>query len=120
MRLRKRTPESQIQEIVRCLLQISRPDIDTPVIVSTREGNRCCSVGRLLEREGAWVSAIMDVALEGTLPVTLFLSEGVYVGEVTGCVAQGDEFTIELGLIMSRGLPDGLARKAQAFAAISS
>jgi hypothetical protein len=75
------------------------------VIISTAEGDYCSSVGRLLKHEGAWVSALVDNALERELPVTVFLPENAYVGEVTSCVPKGDQFTIELILIQRRDDP---------------
>jgi hypothetical protein len=107
MGLKHKIPDSRLQAIVRRVLRINRTEIDIPVIVSTTEGTHCCSVGRLLERGGARVSALMDVALEGARPVTIFLPENAYVGEVTSCVGQGDQFAVELALIMSQRAEDG-------------
>lgn len=54
--------DSQLQMLVRRLLRSNRPDTDTPVIISTMEGGYCSLVGRLLERGGARVSALVDIA----------------------------------------------------------
>ena len=102
MRSRRRIPDSQLQKLVRRLLRSNTPDIDTPVIISTMEGDHCSSVGRLLERGGARVSALVDVALEQERAVTVFLPENAYIGEVVSCVAQGRQFTVELMLIQYR------------------
>ncbi len=99
MRSRRRIPDSQLQKLVRRLLRSNAPDIDTPVIISTAEGDHCSSVGRLLDRGGARVSALVDVALERERAVTIFLPENAYIGEVLSCVAQGRQFTVELMLI---------------------
>jgi hypothetical protein len=111
MRSRQRIPDNQLRNLACRLLRVNRMDIDTPVIVSTMEGDQCCSVGRLLDRGGARVSALMDTALERARAVTIFLPENSYVGEIRSCVPQGDQFTVELGLIMSHGAENGMARK---------
>jgi hypothetical protein len=59
-------------------------------------------VGRLLEHQGARVSALVDNALERERAVTIFLPANAYVGEVVSCVAQGKQFTVELVLIQYR------------------
>jgi hypothetical protein len=99
MRLKRKIPDSQLRTLVNRLLQTNRPDSDTPVIISTIEGDHCSSVGRLLERGGARVSALVDTALERERAVTVFLPENAYVGEVVSCVSQGEQFTVELVLI---------------------
>jgi hypothetical protein len=66
------------------------------------EGEHCSSVGRLLERGGARVSALVDIALEQERAVTVFLPENAYIGEVVSCVAQEKQFTVELILIQYR------------------
>ena len=48
---------------MRRLLRSNRTDTDTPVIISTMETDRVSS-GRLLEREGGRILALVDVALE--------------------------------------------------------
>ena len=98
---RRRVPDSQLRELVRRLLQSNRPEADTPVIISTTEGD-CSSVGRLLEHKGARVSALVDNALESELAVTVFLPANAYVGEVMSCVPKGEHFTVELTLIQLR------------------
>jgi hypothetical protein len=100
---RRRIPDSQFQKLVNRLLRTNKPETDTPVIISTVEGDYCSSVGRLLERGGARVSALVDVALERERAVTVFLPENAYVGEVVSCVPQGEQFTVELLLIQYRG-----------------
>lgn len=102
MRSRRRIPDSQLQKLVRRLLRSNTTDVDTPVIISTVEGDHCSSVGRLLERGGARVSALVDVAMERERAVTVFLPENAYIGEVLSCVAQGRQFTVELVLIQYR------------------
>ncbi len=102
MRSRRRVPDSQLQELVRRLLRSNQPETDTPVIISTMEGNYRSSVGRLLEREGGRVSALVDISLERECEVTVFLPENAYVGEVVSCVPQGKQFTVELVLIQFR------------------
>ena len=102
MRSRWRIPDSQLQKLVRRLLRSNRPDTDTPVIISTMEGEYCSSVGRLLERGGARVSALVDIALERERAVTVFLPENAYIGEVVSCVAQEKQFAVELILIQYR------------------
>src|ERR1019366_9028441 len=78
MRSRRRIRDSQLQKLVRRLLRSNRPETDTPVIISTTEGDYCSSVGRLLERVGARVSALVDIALERERAVTVFLPENSY------------------------------------------
>ena len=102
MRSRRRVPDSQLQKLVRRLLRTNRPETDTPVIISTTDGDYCSSVGRLLEHQGARVSALVDNALERERAVTIFLPANAYVGEVVSCVAQGKQFTVELVLIQYR------------------
>jgi len=99
MRSRRRIPDSQLQKLVRRLLRSNKPDTDTPVIISTIEGDYGSSVGRLLDRAGARVSALVDIALERERAVTIFLPENAYLGEVVSCVAQGKQFAVELLLI---------------------
>lgn len=103
MRSRRRIPDSQLHKLARRLLRTNRPGADTPVIISTMEGDYFSSVGHLLERGGARVSALVDRALERERAVTVFLPENTYVGEVVSCVAQGEQFTVELVLIQYRG-----------------
>jgi hypothetical protein len=102
MRSRRRIPDSQLQKLVRRLLASNQPETDTPVIISTMEGAYCSAVGRLLKRGGARVSALVDVALKRESAVTVFLPENAYVGEVISCVAQSDQFTVDLILIQRR------------------
>jgi len=99
MRLKRRIPDSQLQKLVRRLLRTNTPDTDTPVMISTLEGDYYSSVGRLLERGGARVSALVDIALERERAVTVFLPENAYVGEVVSRVGQGKQFTVEILLI---------------------
>jgi hypothetical protein len=99
MQSRRRIPDSKLQKLARRLLRSDSTDSDTPVIISTIEGDRCSSVGRLLERNGGRVSALVDVLLERDRAVTVFLPESAYIGEVLSCVAKGRQFTVELVLI---------------------
>lgn len=98
-RSRRRIPDSQLQRLVDRLLRSNKPETDTPVVISTVGGEYCSSVGRLLEREGGRVSALVDIPMERECEVTVFLPENAYVAEVTNCVAHGNQFTIELVLI---------------------
>jgi hypothetical protein len=102
MRSKRRISHRQLQKLVRRLLRSNRPDTETPVIISTMEGDFCSSVGRLLERGGARMSALVDVALEQERAVTVFLPEHAYIGEVVSCVAQEKKFTVKLILIQYR------------------
>ena len=102
MRSRRRLPDSELQKLVHRLLQTNRPDTDIPVIISTMEGEYRSSVGRLLERGGARVSALVDTAVQRERAVTVFLPENAYIGEVVSCVAQNGQFTVELMLIQQR------------------
>ena len=102
MRSRRRIPDSQLQMLVDRLLQTNKPEIDTPVIISTIGGAYRSAVGRLLERAGGLVSALVDLPLERESEVTVFLPDNVYVAEVTNCVAQENQFTVELELIQYR------------------
>jgi hypothetical protein len=104
---RRRIPDSQFQKLVRRLLQSNKPEIDTPVIISTAEGDYYSAVGRLLERGGARVSALVDFPVERERAVTVFLPENAYVGEVVSCVAQGEQFTVELVLIQCQDSDEG-------------
>jgi hypothetical protein len=72
MRSRRRIPDSQLQKLVRRLLRSNGPNPDMPVIISTMEGDYYSSVGRLVERRGGRVSAVVDVALEQERAVTVF------------------------------------------------
>ena len=101
MRSRRRIPYSKFQKIVRRLLRSNRTDTDTPVIISTIETDRVSS-GRLLEREGGRILALVDAALERERAVTVFFLDRAYFGEVLSCVAQGRQFTVELVLIQYR------------------
>ena len=102
MRSNRRVFDSQLHRLVRRLLQNNRPDVDTPVIISTAEGDYCSSVGRLLEHNGARVLALVDNAMERERPVTVFLPANAYVGEVVSCAPQGEQFAVELVLIQYR------------------
>jgi hypothetical protein len=104
---RRRIPDSQFQKLVQRLLQSNKPETDTPVIISTVDGDYRSSVGRLLERGGARVSVLVDFPLERERAVTVFLPENAYVGEVVSCVAQGNQFTVELVLIQCRDSDEG-------------
>jgi len=95
----RRIPDSQLHQLVRRLLRSNRPETDTPVIISTTEGEYVSSVGRLLERSHGRVSALVDQALERDCAVTVFLPENAYVAEVVNCLAEGKQFTVELVLI---------------------
>lgn len=98
-RSRRGIQDSQLQKLVDRLLRTSKPETDTPVIISTVGGEYCSSVGRLLQREGSRVSAIVDSPLEQECEVTVFLPENAYAAEITNCVAHGKQFTVELVLI---------------------
>jgi hypothetical protein len=99
MKSRPKISDSQLHKLVHRLSRSNRPDTDTPVIISTMEGEHCTTVGRLLERGGARVSAVVDMALERERPVRVFLPENAYIGEVVSCVALEKQFTVELTLI---------------------
>lgn len=102
MRSRRRTPETQLQKFAQRLLRTNKSNTDTPVIISTMEGEYASSVGRLVEYTGARMSALVDVALERERAVTVFLPENAYIGEALSCVAQGEQFKLELILIQYR------------------
>jgi len=102
MRSRRRIPDSQLQKLVNRLLRSNRPETDTPVIISTIGGDYRSSVGRLLERVGGRVLALVDIPVEREREVTVFLPENAYVGEIVSCVAKGKQFTVELVLIQYR------------------
>lgn len=102
MRPRRKVTESQLEQLVLRLLQNSRPEADTPVIISTADGDYHSSVGRLLEHKGARVSVRVDRPLQSDRPVTVFLPENAYVGEVLSCVPQGQQFAVDLILIQHR------------------
>src|SRR5579871_5123462 len=102
MQSRRRILDSQLNKLVRRLLRSNTPEADTPVIISTMEGEYSSSVGRLLQRGGARVSALVDLALERERPVTVFLPENAYIAEVVSCVVQGTQFAVELVLIQFR------------------
>ena len=71
-------------------------------MISTIGGEYRSSVGRLLERTGALVSAVVDLPLEKEREVTVFLPENAYVAEVSSCEAYEDQFKIELVLIQAQ------------------
>jgi hypothetical protein len=102
MQSRRRVPDNQLRKLVRRLLDTNRPGADTPVIISTTEGDYCSAVGRLLQQKGAWVSALVDNALERERPVTVFLPANAYVGEVVSCTPQGQQYSVEMVLIQHR------------------
>jgi hypothetical protein len=102
MRSRRRISDSQLQKLVDRLLRSNRPEIDTPVIISTIGGDYRSSVGRLLQREGGRVLALVDIPVEREREVTVFLPENAYIGEIVSCVAKGKQFTVELVLIQYR------------------
>jgi hypothetical protein len=102
MQSKRRIPDSQLRGLVNRLLRSNQPDAEAPVIISTMEGDYSPSVGRLLERGGARVSALVDVALQRDCAVTVFLPENAYIGEVVSCEAQGSQFNVELVLIQYR------------------
>ena len=72
MRSRRRVSDGQLQKLVRRLLGTNRRNEDTPVVISTLEGTYCASVGKLLERAGARVKALVDTALVAESAVTVF------------------------------------------------
>jgi hypothetical protein len=98
-RSRRRIPNSQLHQLVRRLLRNNQPEIDTPVIISPMEGKYYSSVGRLLQRNHAQVSALVDQAVDLERAVTLFLPENAYVAEVVKCQAKGKQFAVDLVLI---------------------
>ena len=98
-RSRRKILDNQLHQLVRRLLRSNQPDTDTPVIISSMEGEYFSSVGRLLERTHGHVSALVDQALDRERAVTVFLPENAYVAEVMKCTAQGEQFTVELELI---------------------
>jgi len=102
MRSRRRIPDSQLQKLVDRLLRSNRPETDTPVIISTIGGDYRSPVGRLLERVGGRVLALVDIPVEREREVTVFLPENAYIGEIVSCVPQGKRFTVELVLIQYR------------------
>ena len=59
-------------------------------------------MGRLLDRAGALVSAVVDMPMEREREVTVFLPENAYVAEVSNCVANEEQFKIELVLIQAQ------------------
>ncbi|HEY4362010.1 MAG TPA: hypothetical protein VGN17_13620 [Bryobacteraceae bacterium] len=63
-------------------------------------------MGKLLERQGGRVSALVDVALAPECAVTVFLPENAYLGEVLSCAAEGERFAVELVLIQYRTDPE--------------
>ena len=83
----RRIPNSQLKKLVRSLAPVNRLDSHIPVMISTIEGG--CALGRLLDRGGARVSAVLNIALEQERAVTVFMPENAYMAEVTKCVAQG-------------------------------
>ena len=98
-RSQRQIPKSQLHQLVRRLLQTNQPGADTPVMISPLEGDYFSSVGRLLERDHARVSALVDHALEPECAVTVFLPENAYLAEVVSCQADGRQFTVDLVLI---------------------
>ncbi len=98
-RLRRKIPDTQLHQLVSRLLQSNQPETDTPVIISPREGEYFSSVGRLLQRNHARVSALVDQELARECAVTVFLPENAYVAEVVNCQAAGKQFAVELVLI---------------------
>jgi len=102
MRSRRRFPDSQLRKLVHRLLEVNKPGTDTPVIISTTEGEHCSSVGRLRERAGARVSAVVDRPMERDREVTVFLPENAYVAEVVSCVKEGRQFAVDVILIQFR------------------
>lgn len=102
MRSRRRLPDGDLQRLVDRLLQGHRPNADVPVMISTMEGEYRSSVGRLLERGGARLSALVDTALQKERAVTVFLPENAYIGEVLNCSPRDGQFTVDLLLIQER------------------
>ena len=98
-RSHRKIPDSQLHKLVQRLLRSNQPEVDTPIIISTREGEYFSSVGRMLERSQGRVSALVDHALERDRAVTVFLPENAYVAEVVNCLANGKQFTVDLVLI---------------------
>ena len=99
-RSRSKIPDSQLQKLVRRLLRSNEPKNDTPIIITgPPEGARVVSVGRLLERKGAWAVALVDMPLEPESAVTVFLSDNTYVAEVVNCTRNRKRFTVDLQLI---------------------
>lgn len=99
---RRRPPDSQLRAIVGRVLKNNASDSDVPVIISTLDGEYSAAVGHLLNRDGARISALVDVAMERDRAVTVFLPENAYLGEILGCAEQGKQFSIELNLIQYR------------------
>lgn len=104
MRSRRSIPDSQLQKLVRRLLRINRPDTDTPVMISTMDGDYCSSVGRLLQRGGARLSALVDIALERERAVKVFLPENALCG-------RDRELFGARRAIRSRTRPDPVSRR---------
>jgi hypothetical protein len=85
-------------------------------MISTIGGEYRSSVGRLLERAGALVSAVVDMPMEREREVTVFLPDNAYLAEVSNCVPHEEQFKIELVLSQAQatepdsGLEDQLPR----------
>ena len=82
-------------------MRSNRVKRSVPVIIAGADPGRrsAISIGRVLDRVGGRVRALVDAGLERNQPITIFLTDSVYLGEVVDCVAQGRKYTIELLLI---------------------
>jgi hypothetical protein len=90
--------ESELRALVKRLLRSNKPRTDTPIIISTVEGDYHSSVGRVLKREGTHVQALVDAALERGRAVKIFLPKSIYVAEVEKCASHKTLFKIDLAL----------------------
>jgi hypothetical protein len=97
---RGKIPDDQLQQLVRRLLRSNKPKNATPVIITgPLAGKRVLSVGRLLDCNGAWVAALVDLPLEPQSAVTVFLPANAYLAEVVSCTGERKRFRVELQLI---------------------
>ena len=95
----KRISDSQLQKLATRLIRSNRSTGDTPVIIAEPPERAPIATGRLLKRDGAWVTVLVDNPVRSRDALRVFLPRNVYLAEAVSCVAQGTTFRVELVLI---------------------
>jgi hypothetical protein len=84
MRSSRTVSDARLHKLVRRL----RPKADAVIISAGGDaGDPTVSSGRVLQRAGGRVSALVDKAVDRNCEIIVFLPDDVYLGEVVSCEA---------------------------------
>ena|ERR1051326_2835693 len=99
MRSSRTVSDARLHKPVRRL----RPKADAVIISADGEASdQTVSSGRVLQRAGGRVSALVDQAVDRNCEIIVFLPEDAYLGEVVSFEATDSKYTVELVLIQYR------------------